>query len=667
MKSIRKQIIMFFGLSITTLLVIMGFFVYTQVSDTIIPLTESMITQVADARDGEISQWMQGNSHEVKAISSEKIIRSGNWEEIKPYLEYRGTQLREDFLLMWFADLDGNFYTTTGGSGNIRNREDFKAIVDEKKEMYISNPMISEVTKEPIVTIVHPVKDEGGQLIGAFAGVIKIDKLSEIANDINIGNSGFGMIIDGTGLVLAHPDDEIRLKLNLNTGSENGYEGLEEAAQKMTSGEIGTQIYKDANDERSLLIFSSIDSTPNWSLAIKVPVDQIRQGSDSVLNTIVILTLIVIAITLIVFYIISGSITRPIVESANYAKQIANLDASKNIPDKLLKRNDEVGTLAESLQSIIDSLREFIGAVGNSADQVSVSSQILATTSEESSVAAEEVARTIEQIAEGATEQAKNTEEGVRNTDELGEIIEVELECMVELMKQADAVMQLKDDGAAVVSQLTNKTNENINAIKKVHDGIIKTNASSEKIDEASKVIQSIAEQTNLLALNAAIEAARAGEAGRGFAVVAEEIRKLAEQSSNSTKEIEEVVRELQRNSQIAVEIITNVAEITRDQENSVEMTKNAFDGISDAIIMTKAMMNELNEASKNMAEKKDEIIGIIQNLSAIAQENAAATEEVSASTEEQLASMEEISSASNDMANLSNELKEVISKFKIS
>ncbi|QUH19625.1 methyl-accepting chemotaxis protein [Alkaliphilus sp. B6464] len=667
MKSIRKQIIMFFGLSITTLLVIMGFFVHTQVRDTIIPLTEGMIVQVADARDGEISQWMQGNSHEVKAISSEKIIRSGNWEEIKPYLEYRGTQLREDFLLMWFADLDGNFHTTTGGSGNIRNREDFKAIVDEKKEMYISNPMISEVTKEPIVTIVHPVKNEGGELIGAFAGVIKIDKLSEIANDIGIGNNGFGMIVDGAGLVLAHPDDETRLKLNLNTGSENGYEGLEEIAQRMAAGETGSQIYKDADGQRNFLIFSPIGATPGWSLAIKIPVDQIRQASDSILNTIIILTSIVIAITLVVFYIISGSISRPIVESANYANQIANLDASKNVPDKLLARNDEVGTLAQSLQSIVEKLRDFIGTVGDSADQVSISSQILANTSEQSSASSEEVARTIEQIAEGATEQAENTEEGVRKTDELGEIIELELECIVEIMKQAEAVMQLKDDGAAIVSQLTNKTNASINAIKEVHDGIIKTNASSEKIDEASKVIQSIAEQTNLLALNAAIEAARAGEAGRGFAVVAEEIRKLAEQSSNSTREIEEVVRELQSNSQIAVEIITNVAEITRDQENSVEMTKNSFDGISDAIIMTQAMMNELNEAGKDMAEKKNEIIGIIQNLSAIAQENAAATEEASASTEEQSASMEEISSASNDMANLANELKEVISKFKIS
>jgi len=474
------------------------------------------------------------------------------------------------------------------------------------------------------------------------------------------------MIVDGNGLVIAHPDDEIRLNLNFSTASEQGYEGLGKTAERMKIGESGTEIYTDANGQHSMIIFSPIEGTPGWSLGIEMPLDQMRQESNGILKTIIMLTAGIILITLAVVYILSGSITRPIVEGANYAKKIANLDASKNIPDKLLKRNDEIGILANSLQSIIDSLRDFIGTVGNSADHVLTSSQILATTSEQSSAAAEEVAKTIEQIAEGATQQAKNTEEGVIKADELGQIIEVELDYMAELMQQADAVMQLKHNGEAVISQLTKKTNENINAIKEVHDGIIKTNASSEKINEASKVIQNIADQTNLLALNAAIEAARAGEAGRGFAVVAEEIRKLAEQSSNSTKEIEEVVKELQSNSHIAVEIITNVAEITKDQEKSVEKTKNAFNGISDAIETTKTMMNELSISSKKMADKKDDIIGIIQNLSAIAEENAAATEQVAASTEEQSASMEEISSASNDMSNLSNELKEVISKFKI-
>ncbi|ABW20050.1 methyl-accepting chemotaxis protein [Alkaliphilus oremlandii] len=666
MGSIRKKIVVLFGLSIFTLLSILGFFVYQEVSNTIMPLTENMLTQITNARSEEISKWIYGNSYEVEAISTQEIIKTGDWEQIKPYLDHRGTQLRKDFLLMWFADLDGNFYTTTGGAGNIRNREDFKAIVDEKQKTYISNPMISEVTKEPIVTIVHPVEDENGKLIGAFAGVIKIDKLSEIAGEIKIGNNGYGMIVDGKGLIIAHPEERIKLQLNVLEAKEKGYEGLEEAGEKMVLGETTTQTITSPDGEKSMLIFSNIKGTPNWSLAIEIPLSQVRQESDSVLKTIIMMTLFIILVTLIIFYFISGSISKPIKEGARYAQYIANLDASCDLPKNLIDRNDEIGALAKSMQSITLSLREFIGKVGESAGQVTVSSEALAATSTQSSIATEEVARTIEQIAEGATDQAKNTEDGVRKASELGEVIEAELDYMTKLMGQADLVMQLKDKGTDVVNELTDKTKESTEAIQKVYDGIIKTNASSEKIDEASKVIQSIADQTNLLALNAAIEAARAGEAGRGFAVVAEEIRKLAEQSSASTKEIEKVVKELQDNSNITVEVIKNVSELTKTQQNSVETTKYTFSGIADAIALTKTMMDELSTSSKNMAQMKDEIIGIIENLSAIAEENAAATEEVSASTEEQLASMEEISSASRDMNTLAENLQDLIAKFKV-
>lgn len=666
MKSIRKKILTVFGLSITILLVIMGGTIYTNVSNTIIPLTEDMVIQVADARDSEITRWIQGISNEVKALSGEKVIRSGELDEIKSYLQYRNTQLREDFLLMWYGDSNGNFYTTTGDEGSVKGREDFTTVIEGKQEFYISNPLISKVTNEPVITIVHPVKNEANKIIGVFAGVVKIDKLSEIANEINIGNNGYGLIVDGNGLVIAHPDDDIRLNLNFNNGSENGYKGLEEVARKMTAKEKGTQIYKDREAKENLLIFSPIDTTLNWSLAISVPLHQIRSESDSILKNIIIFTTLVILITLFIFYVISGSITNPIIESSNYAQKIANLDASQDISDKLLKRKDEIGALSNSLQSTVNSLRDFVGNIKSSADRVSTSSQVLAATSEESSAATDEVAKTIEQIAEGANEQARNTEEGSMKTDDLGQIIEKELEYIKELMNQADAVMELNENGESIVLELIDKTKENISAIEKVYDGILKTNSSSQKIDQASKVIQSIAEQTNLLALNAAIEAARAGEAGKGFSVVAEEIRKLAEQSSNSTKEIEEVVKELQNNSYVTVEIIKNVTEITKEQENSVEKTRDNFSGISDAILITKETINELNQISEVMGNKKDEIVSIIQNLSAIAEENAAATEEASATTEEQAASMEEVASASNDMASLSIELKESISKFKI-
>lgn len=666
MSTIRSKINLLFGLPITILLIVMGVLIYFQVSNTVVPLTEDMATEIITARSGEISQWLKGNSNEISSIANENVIKSGDWESIKSYLASKNEHLREDFLLMWYSDLNGDFYTTSGNGGNIRTRDDLKAILDDKKDVYISNPIVSEVTNEPVVIIAHPVYDLNNNLSGAFAGVIKIDKISEIVSSINIGEGSFGMIADGTGLVIAHPDDEIRLKLDLHTMEDSGFKDTGNLSERMTSGESGNQIYTNPDGSKSSLIFAPIEGTLNWSIAVKISVAELYSKSNAVLKIIVLLILIIILITIGAIYFLSNSISKPIITGSNFARMIADLDTSKNLPNDLINRNDELGILSNSLQSITDNLRNFIGTVGESADQVALSSETLSNTSEQSSLASEEVARSIEQIAEGATEQATNTEEGSRKTDELNDIIINNLTYVDQLITQANLVIRLKDDGESIVSDLINKTNQNRKAIENVHNGIIDTNKRADQIQSASNMIQSIAEQTNLLALNAAIEAARAGESGRGFAVVADEIRKLAEQSGKSAMEIETVVKDLQASSDIDVQVITEVSEITKEQDDSVEMTREIFSVIAKELETTNEIISNIESSSEYMSKSKDEIINVLHNLSAIAQENAAAAEESSASTEEQSASMEEIFEASNTLNNLSDELKNLVAKFKI-
>nr|WP_243158850.1 methyl-accepting chemotaxis protein [Clostridium cochlearium] len=250
--------------------------------------------------------------------------------------------------------------------------------------------------------------------------------------------------------------------------------------------------------------------------------------------------------------------------------------------------------------------------------------------------------------------------------EELGYLLEVEQKYLEELNIFADKVVDLKNEGISTVKYLVQNSKENNEIANEVNEVIISSNESAKHIQEASEMIQSIAEQTNLLALNAAIESARAGEAGKGFAVVADEIRKLAEDSNKFTAEIKEIVTVLTSKTENAVLNMKKVEEIVNNQDKLVEKTEGQFNGIADSIEKAKETIENLNVFSKKMEDKKNQMLELVQNLSAIAEENAAGTEQASASVQEQAASVEEIAGSSQNLAELAQKLNELIMKFQI-
>lgn len=284
--------------------------------------------------------------------------------------------------------------------------------------------------------------------------------------------------------------------------------------------------------------------------------------------------------------------------------------------------------------------------------------------SEQSSLAAGEVASAIEEIARGASEQAVDTEKGSKEVEALGGLIQSNENHLQELNVSTHNVDELKNEGASRLDELMEATQSNMTATASIQTIIADTDDSAQRIGNASSMIKSIAEQTNLLALNAAIEAARAGDAGKGFAVVAEEIRKLADQSNGFTEEIETIVADLTTNTQSAVTTMKDVTHSAERQGQKVEQTNATFNGIADALdVMTKAI-HTLNISGEEMSHKREQLIGVIENLSAISEENAAGTEEASASVEEQTATMLEIANASEQLADLASEMKKAIEQF---
>ena len=398
-------------------------------------------------------------------------------------------------------------------------------------------------------------------------------------------------------------------------------------------------------------------------------INSISEHTSAIKYLFITIALAAVMIALGFTFIIGQKLTKPIITLVGIINRLAEYDFrfdEKSEAIKFLKRKDEIGIIAKALANMQRNVIALITNTAKSTEKVATSSQEFKATAQQSAAATEEVSRAIEEIARGAGQQAADTEKGSDKAHELGDIVEKNQQYMQELNRSSEQVIRLKNEGSEIVQILLDKTSESNKAAEEIFEAVKDTNNSAGKINIASQAIQNIADQTNLLALNAAIEAANAGEAGQGFAVVADEIRKLAEQSTQSAKEIELIVQELQSKSANTIKTMESVREIVKEQVDAVKETEIRFSGIAEAVEITKQIIEKLNVSGIEIEDKKNQLLSLLENFSAIAQENAASTEEVSASTEELNASIAMISDASQSLSSLAQQLKDEISKFQV-
>lgn len=426
------------------------------------------------------------------------------------------------------------------------------------------------------------------------------------------------------------------------------------------------EIYGNKNVEidgvEYLYIYSKIGETGSL-LSIAVPVSYFNNEANSIKNLSIILTIVSAVVAVSIGVYVASAIGKTIAAINKTLEKAADGDLTVTAK---VKSKDEFKTLANSINHMIAHMKKLImssldmsSTVINSTDNVTKNSELLLT-------ASKEISKSIREVQEGITQQAGDSEECLEQSDELNKRIGVVRENSIAIEEISHNTKDIVNDGINKINELSTSTKSSIDITNETIKDIEELEIESKSIEEITNVINEIAEQTNLLSLNASIEAARAGDYGKGFAVVASEIRKLAERSVHSSKEIDNIIKNILKKTSETVKTVRQAENITRTTEvnltNVVDLFRNMNIHVDDLV----NRLQNITAGILDISKANETTLAAIENISAVSEENSAASEEVEATAEQQL---EAVTLLNNDIKVLKDDtkkLEEAINLFKI-
>jgi len=410
--------------------------------------------------------------------------------------------------------------------------------------------------------------------------------------------------------------------------------------------------------------------TGNWVDSIDTKVAEQQKVADGNLHaSLWRMLLCMILIQIILMFVatyIGKRFAAPIIDTTEQLNCFAKGDFSHNGKMVLNDRADELGQMSKALDIVHKNMNELIKKIAGSVDYVASSSEELTAHADQSAQVSNHTAEAMIHVAEASSKQVDLVKSAAEHVETMSISMEEISMHVVESGEQITSATDAAQGGSDAVERAVAQMALIESTVNNSAVVVSKLGAQSKEIGTIVDTIAGIAGQTNLLALNAAIEAARAGEQGRGFAVVAEEVRKLAEQSSESAKQIAELIGPIQVDTAHAV---ATMEEGTKQVRIGTEVVTNAGDSFKQIAVLVEGISNKSNQMAEvitTMALGTNDIVMAVQEIDTMSKGVAAEAQTVSASTQEQTASMHEIADASQALAQMAQDLQEAIVKFKV-